>query len=102
MQIEMKDVRDLRDLADKIGLNSAKKPISELKDYIDGEIELLSRLSLIIAVVVATKETMTPSMFIDPFLQRAIKLAGEQALSKKTEIKKARTKLAKERAKGTK
>jgi len=102
VQIEMKDVRDLSDLADKVGLDSTKKPISELKDYIDNKIERLSLLSLIIAVVVATKESMTPSMFIDPFLQQAIKLAGEQALSKKTEIKKARTKLAKERVKGTK
>ena len=102
MQIEMKDVRDLSDLADKVGLDSTKKPISELKDYIDNEVEQLSRLSLIIAVVVATKETMTPSMFIDPFLQQAIKLAGEQALSRKTAVKKARANLAKEQARGEK
>ena len=102
MQIEMKDVRDLSDLADKVGLDSTKKPISELKDYIDNEVELLSRLSLIIAVVVATKETMTPSMFIGPFLQQAIKLAGEQALSRKTAVKKARANLAKEQARGEK
>ena len=102
MQIEMKHVRDLSDLADKIGLNSAKKPISELKDYIDKEIERLSLLSLIIAGVVASKGTTTLSMFIDPFLQQAIKLAGEQALSKKTKVKKARANLAKERARGEK
>ena len=102
MQIEMKDVRDLSDLADKVGLDSTKKPISELKDYIDNEVEQLSRLSLIIAVVVATKETMTPSMFIGPFLQQAIKLAGEQALSRKTAVKKARANLAKEQARGEK
>jgi len=102
VQIEMKDVRDLSDLADKVGLDSTKKPISELKDYIDNEVEQLSRLSLIIAVVVATKETMTPSMFIGPFLQQAIKLAGEQALSRKTAVKKARANLAKEQARGEK
>ena len=102
MQIEMKDVRDLSDLADKVGLDSTKKPISELKDYIDNKIERLSLLSLIIAGVIADKETTTPSMFIDPFLQQAIKLAGEQALSKKASTKKARAKLAKEQARGEK
>ena len=102
MQIEMKNVRDLSDLADKMGLDSAKKPISELKECIDNEIERLSLLSLIIAGVVAAKETTTLSMFIDSFLQQAIKLAGEQALSKKKSIKKARVNLVKEQARDKK